>query len=197
MYNNSEEEYLRATRDAQVYTVDRKERRALLLFTNMLLFLALAIVGFLYFTQSSNYLSENIFGKKTAVLGATHRSTDTDYSDEELMVLLNNPDSETAPTNSKSNQQAELIDEMNQVIEDITRKSKSNYYESSISKELDDKSKDSKGRVVVVKKGDTLSSLAEKYYGNSMAFHKIIKHNKNITEQSHTLYVGEKINIPY
>ena len=191
MYN-SEEEYLRATRDAQVNTIDRKERRALLLFTNMLLFLALAIVGFLYFTQDNNYLSENIFGKETAVLGATHRSTDTDYSDEELMVLLNNPDTETVP----ANQQAELIDEMNQVIKDITMKSKSNYV-SAISKELDDKSKDVKGRVVVVKKGDTLSSLAEKYYGNSMAFHKIITHNKDITEQSHTLYVGQKINIPY
>ncbi len=195
MYNG-EEEYLRATRDAQVNTIDRKEKRALLFFINMLLFLALAIIGFLYFTQGKNYLSENLFGGKTAVLGATHRSTDSDYSDEELMVMLNNPDGKTALENSALKEQAELSNEMNQVMMELSNKSKSSY-ESSISEELDDHSKDVKGRVVVVKKGDTLSSLAEKYYGNSMAFRPIIENNKEITEQSHTLYIGQKINIPY
>ena len=195
MYNG-EEEYLRATRDAQVNTIDRKEKRALLFFINMLLFLALAIIGFLYFTQGKNYLSENLFGGKTAVLGATHRSTDSDYSDEELMVMLNNPDGKTALENSALKEQAELSNEMNQVMMELSNKSKSSY-ESAISEELDDHSKDVKGRVVVVKKGDTLSSLAEKYYGNSMAFRPIIESNKEITEQSHTLYIGQKINIPY
>ncbi len=195
MYN-SEEEYLRATRDAQVNTIDRKEKRALLFFINMLLFLALAIIGFLYFTQGKNYLSENLFGGKTAVLGATHRSTDSDYSDEELMVMLNNPDGKTTLENSALKEQAELSNEMNQVMMELSNKSKSSY-ESAISEELDDHSKDVKGRVVVVKKGDTLSSLAEKYYGNSMAFRPIIESNKEITEQSHTLYIGQKINIPY
>ena len=195
MYNG-EEEYLRATRDAQVNAIDRKEKRAVLLFINMLLFLALAIIGFLYFTQGKNYLSENLFGGKTAVLGATHRSTDSDYSDEELMVILNNPNGETTSESSTLKQQAELSNEMNQVMMELSNKSKSSY-ESAISKELDDKSKGVRGRIVIVKKGDTLSSLAERYYGNSMAFHQIIDSNKEITEQSHTLYVGQKINIPY
>ena len=195
MYN-SDEEYLRATRDAQVNIIARRERRGILLFINFLLFLALSIIVFLYFTQGNNYLSENIFGKKTAVLSATHRSPESGYSDEELMVLLRNPDTKTALESSTLNEQDELTKEMNQVMSEISIKSKSNY-ESAISQELDDKSKDVKGRIVVVKKGDTLSSLAEEYYGNSMAFHEIIVHNKSITEQSHTLYVGQKINIPY
>lgn len=196
MYN-SEEEYLKATRDAQVNTyVEKSERRGLLLFTNMLLVLALVVVGFLYFTKGNNYLSENLFGKKMGVLGVSHRSTESDYSDEQLMVILNNPDSETAVQSSKTNQQAELSNEMNQLMSETSTKNESSY-ESSISKELEDKRKGVKGRIVLVKKGDTLSSLAEKYYGNSMAFDKIITHNKNITKQSHTLYVGQKINIPY
>ena len=220
MYSN-QEEYLQATRDAQVNMIDRKERKGILLFINFLLFLALSVIGFLYFTQNSNYLSKNIFGKQTAVLGATHRSTDTDYSDEELMVMLDNSDDKTVDSSlanrqaklaeemnqvinnltmkskSKSDysdeelmlmldnpdgkpvsdsdvaaKQAELTNEMNQVINNITIKSKSNY-ESAISKELDDKNKNVKGRVVVVKKGDTFSSLAKQYDGDSMAFHPI------------------------
>lgn len=195
MYNG-EEEYLRATRDAQVNTLDRKEKRALLFFINMLLFLALAIIGFLYFTQGKNYLSENLFGGKTAVLGATHRSDDSDYTDEELMVILNNPDGETALETSALNEQAELSNEMNQVMMELSNNSKSSY-ESAISRELDDHSKDVKGRVVIVKKGDTLSSLAEKYYGNPMAFDKIIEENEELREKSNRLYIGQKINIPY
>jgi nucleoid-associated protein YgaU len=84
---------------------------------------------------------------------------------------------------------------MSQLVDDSSVKSQS-MYSDAISRELDDKHK-FKGKVVVVKKGDTLSSLAEKYYGDAMAFHKILKNNKNISEQSNTLYVGEKINIAY
>ncbi len=196
MYSSGQEEYLRATRDAQVNIIDRKEKRGILLFINFLLFLALFVIGFLYFTQGSNYLSENIFGKKTAVLSATHRSDESDYSDEDLMVMLNNPDGETVSDSSIANQQAELTNEMNQVVDKLMINSKSSY-ESAISKELDDKDKGFKGRVVVVKKGDTLSSLAKKYYGNSMAFHQIIESNKEIKKESPVVYVGQKINIPY
>ena len=162
MYNSGEEEYLKATKDAQINTyVEKSDRRDILLFTNMLLLLALIVIGFLYFTQGNNYLSENLFGKKTAVLGVSHRSTELDYSDEGSYL-----------------------------------KSKSNY-ESAIAQELNGKIKGVKGRVVLVKKGDTLSSLAEKYYGDSMAFHEIIAHNKNITEDSQQLHAGQKITIPY
>ncbi len=192
----SQDEYLRATKDAQINMIDREDRRGILIFINFLLFLALAVVGFLYFTQDSNYLSENIFGRKTAVLSATHTSTDSDYSDEELMVILDNPDDEDSVGSSTINKQAELRDEINQVMEEIVRKSKSKY-ESAISKELDRKDKEAIDNQVVTKKDDTLSSLAKKYHGNSMAFRQIIKHNKDTSEDSSTVYVGQKIRTSY
>ncbi len=196
MYN-SDEEYLKATKDALVNTyVEPSEKRGLWLFTNMLLLLALVVVGFLYFTKGNNYLSENLFGKKKGVLGVSHRSTESDYSDEELMVILNTTDNETAVAHSQRDQQAELSNGINQLVTETSMRSKSSY-EVALSKELEDKNKGVKGRIILVKKGDTLSSLAEKYYGNSMAFDKIIEYNKNITKQSPTLYVGEKIIIPY
>lgn len=196
---SSEEEYLQATRDAQVNTyAKRREGRRLFLFTNMFLLLGLLIVSFLYFTKANNYLSENLFGKKTVVLGASHRSTESEeYSDAELMVVLNNTETETLTEHSKTDEQALLADEMNELLNESAMQNQTSY-EHAISKELEETNEESiKGRIVLVKKGDTLSSLAKKYYGDSMAFHEIIANNKNISEESPTLYVGQKIHIPY
>ena len=196
MYN-SEEEYFRATRDAQINTyVEKSNRKDILLFINMLLLLALVVIGFLYFTKGNNYLSKNLFGNKTAVLGASHRSGEEDYSDEELVAILNNIGGEATQESTRVKQQEELSNEMSQLTNESSFKSESSY-ESALAQELNEKSKDVKGRIILVKKGDTLSSLAKKYYGDSMAFHEIIAHNKNITEESQQLYIGQKITIPY
>ena len=197
MYNSGEEEYLKATRDAQINTyVEKSDTKERLLFTNMLLLLALIVIGFLYFTKGNNYLSENIFGKKTAVLGVSHRSMEADYSDEELVDILSNATVDVTQESKRVKQQEELSKEMSQLTDESSLKSESSY-ESAIAQELNGKIKGVKGRVVLVKQGDTLSSLAEKYYGDSMAFQEIIAHNKNITEESQKLYVGQKITIPY
>ena len=157
MYN-TEEEYLKATKDAQVNTyVENGSNRGLWLFTNMLLFLALVVVGFLYFTQGNNYLAENLFGKKTAVLGVSYRSTESDYSDKQLMAIVNNLSDEVTQESKKVNQQVALSNEMNQLMNESDLKNESNY-ESAIAQELNGKVKGIKGRVVLVKKDDTASS---------------------------------------
>ena len=157
MYN-TEEEYLKATRDAQVNTyVENGSNRGLWLFTNMLLLLALVVVGFLYFTQSNNYLSENLFGKKTAVLGVSHRSTESDYTDKQLMAIVNNLGDELTQESKKANQQATLSNEMSQLMNESDKKNESNY-ESAVAQELNGKVKGVKGRIVLVKKGDSVSS---------------------------------------
>jgi nucleoid-associated protein YgaU len=54
-----------------------------------------------------------------------------------------------------------------------------------------------KQRVVVIKQGDTLASLAEKYYGNPMEFKPIIRANRELRNHKSTLRLGQKIVIPY
>lgn len=51
-------------------------------------------------------------------------------------------------------------------------------------------------RVVTVKKGDTLGSLAKKFYGNQMEFDKIVRANKRIKSSHTSLRLGEKLWIP-
>lgn len=186
MYN-SEDDYLEATRHAQVNTyVEKKEKSLRLIFINLVLSILLATLLFFYFQKDINSFGTN----KLAVLGVSYRSTESEYSDDELKSILNKEADENLGNNN-----ANLTNQMNQLISEPMVAKKSSYTEA-ISRELEDKHT-KKSRIVLVKKGDTLSSLAEKYYGDSQAFDKIIQYNKHISKQSHKLYVGEKINIPY
>ncbi len=51
-------------------------------------------------------------------------------------------------------------------------------------------------RVVTVKKGDTLASLAERYYGNPMDFKRIVRANRDIRSSHSHLHLGQKVIIP-
>jgi len=53
-----------------------------------------------------------------------------------------------------------------------------------------------KHRIVTIKKGDTLASIAEKFYGNPMDFKRIIRANRSIRNQHSHLFLGEKIIVP-
>ena len=59
------------------------------------------------------------------------------------------------------------------------------------------KYKPKKARIVTIRKGDTLASLAEKFYGNAMDFKHIIYANSSIKNSKSRLYLGRKIKIPY
>jgi len=179
MYS-SEEDYLEATRHAQVNTyVDKREKSLKLIFINVILSILLATLLFFYFQKDIHNFGVN----KLAVLGVSYRSTESEYSDDELKDILNKEADEN------------LANKMNQLTTE-PMVTKDSGYTKALSRELEDKHP-IKSRIVLVKKGDTLSSLAEKYYGDSKAFDKIIQHNKHISKQSNRLYVGEKINIPY
>lgn len=54
-----------------------------------------------------------------------------------------------------------------------------------------------KHRIVTIKKGDTLASIAEKFYGNPMDFKRIIRANRSIRNQHSHLFLGQKIIIPH
>ncbi len=53
-----------------------------------------------------------------------------------------------------------------------------------------------KYKTVTVKKGDTLASLAERYYGNPMDFKRIVRANRDIRGSHSNLHPGQKIIIP-
>jgi len=174
---NREDEYLQATRDAKIHIVEEnKSEKLKLILINITLLVTILVLVFLYLNKNPNIVENGVLGQKIAVLGVSHTSSKSEFSNDELMHILDNVDVEN-------------------IVESEKQTTNTNLY-NAISQELDDKN-GFKGKIVTVKKGDTLSSLAEEYYGSSKAFYKIIQNNKNISEQSHTLYVGEKIKIAY
>ncbi len=48
----------------------------------------------------------------------------------------------------------------------------------------------------VIEKGDTLSKLAKKYYGDAMSYPKIFKANTEVIKDPDKIFVGQKIRIP-
>jgi len=49
--------------------------------------------------------------------------------------------------------------------------------------------------VIIVQRGDTLASLAKKYYHNSEAYDLIIQNNRDIFQKSNTIYPGQELKI--
>ncbi|CAA6804192.1 MAG: Unknown protein [uncultured Sulfurovum sp.] len=54
-----------------------------------------------------------------------------------------------------------------------------------------------KPRIITIKKGDTLNLIAQRYYGNSMDFKRIIRANKSLRSAKSSLKLGQKIIVPY
>jgi len=54
-----------------------------------------------------------------------------------------------------------------------------------------------KQRVITIKKGDTLASISQKYYGNAMEFRQIIRANRSLRSAKTALKPGQEIIVPY
>jgi len=181
MYNYRDE-YRDATKDASVNTYNnRKTSNTKLILLNLFLASTLGLMAYVGFDSFSKQIS---YVKKTNVMGVHHTITD-----ESFMETLKDTKVDTLSNSTKGIQNA---------IDSVVRSSseKEDTYVKLISQEILP-TKKNKTFTIVVQKGDTLASLAEEYYADSMAYHKIIDANRNLTEKSHTIYVGEKINISY
>jgi len=51
-------------------------------------------------------------------------------------------------------------------------------------------------RFYVIQKGDTLSGIAKKYYGNAMEYPQLFEANREVIEDPNKIYPGQKIRIP-
>ena len=51
-------------------------------------------------------------------------------------------------------------------------------------------------RIIVVEKGDTLSTIARKAYGNTNKYTKIYAANPQIIKDKDKIFIGQKIRIP-
>ncbi|CAA6806074.1 MAG: Unknown protein [uncultured Sulfurovum sp.] len=197
---DTEEEYLNATKHAEINMCkEKKPTKNKLIIMNLFMGVILLYLGFIYLKTERELVSMPV-SYSQGVLGVSEVVDAAEYSDEELVKLLRVTETDTTGHHvnkdyGTKNYHKELTNSMKVLMNDSHIKSQSSYTEA-IARELDDKKSGFRGRIVVVKRGDTLSSLSEKFYGNSRHYFKIIKANQNLSDGSHLLQVGQSIKIP-
>ena len=78
--------------------------------------------------------------------------------------------------------------------EDVQKSKKNKAYVKELSQEI--KQREKEMRFIVVKKGDTLSSIAYRAYGRASAYVKIYEANPDIIRNPNRIYVGMKLRVP-
>ena len=149
------------------------------------IFATLFVVGY----SMVDYLDEE-GGKKRekAVMGVSHINPYYVATDGELMEMVNQLHTEVE-TLKREVYMKRVIDDMVDP-ESLDNQSKEESVEAK-------RTSHHSARAIYVQQGDTLSTLAEEFYGDEQAFQKIIDANEKLKSGSQTIYVGEKINIPY
>jgi LysM repeat protein len=190
MFDNNEDEYRKATQDAQVNAYARKRGMGFLIVVwNLFLLLSFTFLGYLGFNYIKN--ETTIFNdnpvSKTVVMGVSDTKSDSEY-----LEMLNSID-EIDETTKNSLSLSDAIDD---VINTSTLRDNS-LYTQAIAQEIDGNKYHQNSRVIFVEKGDTLGSISEKYYGSSMEFSKIIEANEKLSQEHQVIHIGQKLNIPY
>ena len=132
---NTEEDYENAIKNAQVYRRDEKENSGKLLAFNLLFMAILAYASFLYLKSHNN--SSSLPTNKQAVLGVSETIDNSQIDNDKLMNILNETE----------------VDSLENSIEVSVGKSSiqsQSSYTEAIARELDDKRRGFRGRIVVV-----------------------------------------------
>jgi len=189
MFSNNKDEYKEATEHASINThrvgINKGYRLGIF---NLFLLTTIGVMGYVGFDSLNE---ESNFFKNINLLSSNKSINPTNATDKELLQLLGNIDINSVAVEDEK-QLTLLTSAINNVVNDSYLENNS-LYTQALSREINGK----KRLVVVVKKGDTLASLSEKYYGDSMAYNKIIKANKSLSQRSYTIFVGQELILPY
>jgi hypothetical protein len=153
--------------------------------------------------ETSNMTAEDIANIVNIILHK--KREEKKLSLEEELLNAEKPDSKTyrlEETNhynkvvlsKRDKSSEEKLEKLNQNLEQSNQSIQLSAYEASLKSEIATRS--NAMRIIVVKKGDSLSKLAEKAYGDRLAYKKILKANPEIIKNPNQIFVGQKIRIP-
>jgi signal recognition particle subunit SEC65 len=141
---NKEDEYLNATRDAQLYkAISTKSSNNKLMILNIFLLFLLGFATFIYLQHNTNIFSSSSLSSlplsEQAVLGVSETVDDFDISNKELMKILNSAEIDALKENEQKYSQLDLQNSMKILINESSIRSKSSYTDAIV-RELEDKS---------------------------------------------------------
>lgn len=110
------------------------------------------------------------------------------------IILTENKTRETNGSSEIQNHAlVELTQDLNNVLNEPTSQNRSDY-SRAISKEVVTRSNEM--RIIVVQKGDTLSKIAKKAYGNYDDYPRIFSANPEIIKNPNQIYAGQRLRVP-
>jgi len=74
------------------------------------------------------------------------------------------------------------------------KSTKKSTYTQSITKEV--RTRKDAMRIIIVKKGDTLSKIAKRAYGSALAYDRLYSENPDLAKNPNRIYVGQRLRIP-
>lgn len=95
------------------------------------------------------------------------------------------------PKRDKNHSLMELNQQLTSLVEENVKESA---YTQAIKKEVIFRQNEM--RIIIVQKGDTLSKIAKKAYGNHKEYRKIFSANPEIIKNPHQIFVGQRLRIP-
>jgi len=139
--------------------------------------------------NSSKTIVPNVVNTKKIVKDSVKLS-DTDHYNK---VVINRPKEERYTNDRLSRLSIELNSAIAEDNASSTIDTTSNYTQS-ISKEITVRSNEM--RIIVVKKGDSLSKIAKRAYGSYDSYIKIFEANPEIIKNPDEIFVGQRLRIP-
>ena len=154
-------------------------------------------------TETSNMNSDDIESIVNIILSKKKEQSKSSLEQELLNAEIEETPTQTLKESNHYNKvvlsaknessESKLI-KLNKDLEKSNKKIKLSKYETSLKPEIATRS--NAMRIIIVKKGDSLSKLAQKAYGDKLAYDRIFKANPEIIKNPNQIFVGQKIRIP-
>ncbi len=99
------------------------------------------------------------------------------------------------PSTNTYDDLAKLSDKISNVVKDMKKtRVVQQEYEEIINEEIATRANEM--RIIVVQEGDTLSKIAQRAYGDLLAYDRIIEANPELIENPDRIYVGQRLRVP-
>jgi hypothetical protein len=154
-------------------------------------------------TETSNMNSDDIESIVNIILTKKKEQSKSSLEEELLNAELDETPAQTLKESnhynkvvlsSKNENSNNKLSEINDDFSKSDKKVQLSKYEKALTPEIATRSNEM--RIIIVKRGDSLSKLAKKAYGNKMAYNKIFKANPEIIKNPNQIFVGQKLRIP-
>jgi len=168
--NDTESYYSEAVKDA-VINREKTSNNNTFLISSLVALVAVSFLGYKIFNTSNENKIE------TKVLGVTHVAQKNINDNIDVTSEIEKIDKETSDSEYSTQLQKYINQEMEQP-NTSNKESKNDF-------------------TIIVQKGDTLASIAKKYYNDPSAYEMIIKNNEEAFKKSKTIYPGQELKISH